>query len=147
MLHQRKLLLCYDLRDWTLYGHICVYLQGSDSQGVGMDWTRRVVAGIEEQAGLVYQAAPQLCLAGASCSVAHAVCGAQVPKTVPLKWREKATMAEMLQHFHTLADTLYYEILDLPLPQLEQLKTLRARGPRALPAEGFCQMLPMWYVP
>ena len=55
--------------------------------------------------------------------------GAQVPKAVPLKWREKATLAEMLQHFHTLADTLYYEVLDLPLPELEQLKTLRARHP------------------
>ncbi|KAK9819401.1 hypothetical protein WJX81_005916 [Elliptochloris bilobata] len=49
----------------------------------------------------------------------------QVPKTAPLKWRGVATLAEMLQHFHTLADTLYYEVLDLPLPQLEQLKTLK----------------------
>ena len=73
----------------------------------------------------------------ASCGACRAGCGAQAPKTVPLKWREKGTLAEMLQHFHTLADTLYYEVLDLPLPQLEQLKTLRARRPGALP-EGVC---------
>ncbi len=73
---------------------------------------------------------------GVSRGVRQVGCGAQVPKTVPLKWREKATLAEMLQHFHTLADTLYYEVLDLPLPQLEQLKTLRARGPETPACSG-----------
>lgn len=49
-----------------------------------------------------------------------------------MKWRQFATLAEMLQHFHTLTDTLFYEVLDLPLPHLEQLKTLKARSPFAL---------------
>ncbi len=44
-----------------------------------------------------------------------------------MKWRQFATLAEMLQHFHTLTDALFYEVLDLPLPHLEQLKTLKAR--------------------
>ena len=56
-----------------------------------------------------------------------------MPKTAQLKWRGVPTLADMLQH--PLADTLYYEVLDLPLPQLEQLKTLRARRPAPLPAD------------
>jgi hypothetical protein len=31
----------------------------------------------------------------------------------------------MLQHAGHAVDTLYYEVLDMPLPQLEQLKSLR----------------------
>jgi hypothetical protein len=34
----------------------------------------------------------------------------------------------MLQHAGHVTDTLYYEVLDMPLPQLEQLKSLRVRG-------------------
>jgi len=59
-----------------------------------------------------------------------------VPKTQALKWRQVGTLAEMLQHFNMLADALYYEVLDLPLPRLEQLKTLKARA-RCLYMVGF----------
>jgi hypothetical protein len=34
----------------------------------------------------------------------------------------------MLRHANQSVDVLYYEVLDLPLPQLEQLKTLRVRA-------------------
>ena len=58
-----------------------------------------------------------------------------------MKWRQFATLAEMLQHFHTLTDALFYEVLDLPLPHLEQLKTLKARRPLALSGKHWRALL------
>ncbi len=48
-----------------------------------------------------------------------------VPRPMPFRFREKDSLLELLQHLNAQADCLYYEVLDLPLPQLETLKTLR----------------------
>lgn len=45
----------------------------------------------------------------------------------PRRFREKSSLQGMLQHAGHATDTLYYELLDMPLPQLEQLKSLRVR--------------------
>ena len=53
----------------------------------------------------------------------------QQPKPSPLRHPGQADtvlLPEMLAQFNHAIDTLFYEILDLPLPQLEQLKTLKA---------------------
>ncbi|KAF6255465.1 hypothetical protein COO60DRAFT_1641474 [Scenedesmus sp. NREL 46B-D3] len=48
-----------------------------------------------------------------------------MPQRTPMKYRGVAALHQMLQHAGHLTDTLYYEALDMPLPQLEQLKSLR----------------------
>lgn len=47
------------------------------------------------------------------------------PKQLPLRYRERDTLCELLT-LHGLAPVkiVYYEILDIPLPQLEQLKSI-----------------------
>lgn len=45
----------------------------------------------------------------------------------PCRYRGFDTLEHMLRHANQSVDVLYYEVLDLPLPQLEQLKTLRVR--------------------
>jgi ubiquitin carboxyl-terminal hydrolase 7 len=50
------------------------------------------------------------------------------PRSSPFRYREKATLLELLSNAYgggAVADTLHYEVLDMPLPQLEALKTLR----------------------
>eukprot|EP00877_Chromochloris_zofingiensis_P003568 jgi/Chrzof1/13211/Cz07g24170.t1 len=47
------------------------------------------------------------------------------PQRNPLKYRQVNRLEAMLQHAGHAMDCLYYEVLDLPLPQLEQLKTLK----------------------
>ena len=49
----------------------------------------------------------------------------QQPQRVPLRHRCPHELARVLSHGHHATDVLYYEVLDLPLPQLEALKTLR----------------------
>ena len=51
----------------------------------------------------------------------------QQPKPQALRFPiQEMELPEMLQHFGQTADTLFYEVLDLPLPELERLKTLKA---------------------
>lgn len=51
----------------------------------------------------------------------------QQPKPQPLRFPDhEVLLPEMLVHFGQTSDTLYYEVLDLPLQELEQLKTLKA---------------------
>lgn len=51
----------------------------------------------------------------------------QQPKPQHLRFpQQEMLLPEMLsQHFGQTSDTLYYEVLDLPLQELERLKTLR----------------------
>lgn len=51
----------------------------------------------------------------------------QQPKPQHLRFSEQEMLLpEMLsQHFGQTSDTLYYEVLDLPLQELERLKTLK----------------------
>eukprot|EP00882_Tetradesmus_deserticola_P022493 GHRQ01024408.1.p1 GENE.GHRQ01024408.1~~GHRQ01024408.1.p1 ORF type:complete len:311 (+),score=118.51 GHRQ01024408.1:33-935(+) len=50
-----------------------------------------------------------------------------MPQRTPMKYRGVAALHQMLQHANHATDTLYYELLDMPLQQLEQLKSLRVR--------------------
>jgi ubiquitin carboxyl-terminal hydrolase 7 len=52
------------------------------------------------------------------------------------RFRGVAALHQMLQHAGHATDTLYYEVLDMPLPQLEQLKSLRVS--RATPPVAAC---------
>lgn len=47
------------------------------------------------------------------------------PKPSPVRHRGVATLDAALVHYQTPSTTLYYEVLDMPLPQLELLKPLR----------------------
>ncbi|KAK9823704.1 hypothetical protein WJX72_004794 [[Myrmecia] bisecta] len=52
-------------------------------------------------------------------------CYSQTPKPAPLKFRGLDSLVDMLVHYNQVTDILYYEVLDLPLPELERLKTLK----------------------
>ena len=47
------------------------------------------------------------------------------PKPGPMRHRGVATLDAALVHYQTPSTTLYFETLDMPLPQLELLKPLR----------------------
>ncbi|KAL6845478.1 hypothetical protein ACP4OV_024973 [Aristida adscensionis] len=49
----------------------------------------------------------------------------QQPKPHYIKYRGLDHLSDMLHHHSQVSDILYYEILDIPLPELEGLKTLR----------------------
>lgn len=49
------------------------------------------------------------------------------PKPQPLKWHGFDTLHAIMVHYQTVLETVFYEILDIPLRELEQLKTLRVR--------------------
>ncbi|XP_047971318.1 ubiquitin C-terminal hydrolase 12-like isoform X2 [Salvia hispanica] len=49
----------------------------------------------------------------------------QQPKPHPIKYRGVDTLLDMLLHYNQVSDILYYEVLDIPLPELEGLRTLR----------------------
>jgi hypothetical protein len=50
------------------------------------------------------------------------------PKPAPLRWRGFGALREVMVHYQALLSTLFWEALDLPLRELEQLKTLKVRG-------------------
>lgn len=50
---------------------------------------------------------------------------ASTPKQQPYRWRGFETLQQALGHPQTALDTLFYEVLDIPLQELEQLKTLK----------------------
>ncbi|CAM8970310.1 unnamed protein product [Rhodiola kirilowii] len=52
-------------------------------------------------------------------------CYSQQPKPQPIKYRGVANLTEMLVHYNQTSDILYYEVLDIPLPELQCLKTLK----------------------
>ncbi|XP_028758046.1 ubiquitin carboxyl-terminal hydrolase 13 isoform X2 [Neltuma alba] len=52
-------------------------------------------------------------------------CYSQQPKPQPLKYRGVDHLSDMLVHYNQTSDILYYEVLDIPLPELQGLKTLR----------------------
>ncbi|CAI9095954.1 OLC1v1032001C1 [Oldenlandia corymbosa var. corymbosa] len=47
----------------------------------------------------------------------------QRPKQQPIKYRA-TSLLDMLVHFNRISDILYYEVLEIPLPELESLKTM-----------------------
>ncbi|KAK3017522.1 hypothetical protein RJ639_007459 [Escallonia herrerae] len=52
-------------------------------------------------------------------------CYSQQPKPHPIKYRGVEHLTDMLIHYNQISDILYYEVLDIPLPELQCLKTLK----------------------
>ncbi|XWS56120.1 hypothetical protein CRYUN_Cryun09bG0059200 [Craigia yunnanensis] len=52
-------------------------------------------------------------------------CYSQQPKPQPIKYRGVEHLSEMLIHYNLTSDILYYEVLDIPLPELQGLKNLK----------------------
>ncbi|XP_031094460.1 ubiquitin carboxyl-terminal hydrolase 12-like [Ipomoea triloba] len=52
-------------------------------------------------------------------------CYSQQPKPQPIKYRGVERLTDMLIHYNQTSDILYYEVLDIPLPELQCLKTLK----------------------
>ncbi|KAF8006885.1 hypothetical protein BT93_K1012 [Corymbia citriodora subsp. variegata] len=52
-------------------------------------------------------------------------CYFQQPKAQPIKFRGVECLSDMLVHFNQTSDILYYEVLDIPLPELQGLKNLK----------------------
>ncbi|AQK39721.1 Ubiquitin carboxyl-terminal hydrolase 13 [Zea mays] len=52
-------------------------------------------------------------------------CYSQQPKPQPIRYRGVAHLLDMLVHYNQTSDILYYEVLDIPLPDLQRLKTLK----------------------
>ncbi|KAJ0982593.1 hypothetical protein J5N97_010848 [Dioscorea zingiberensis] len=52
-------------------------------------------------------------------------CYSQQPKPQPIKYRGVEHLSDMLVHYNQASDILYYETLDIPLPELQRLKTLK----------------------
>ncbi|XP_020222198.1 ubiquitin carboxyl-terminal hydrolase 12 isoform X2 [Cajanus cajan] len=52
-------------------------------------------------------------------------CYSQQPKPQPIKYQGVEHLSDMLIHLNQTSDILYYEILDIPLPELQCLKTLK----------------------
>ncbi|KAJ7974826.1 Ubiquitin carboxyl-terminal hydrolase 12 [Quillaja saponaria] len=52
-------------------------------------------------------------------------CYSQQPKPEPIKYRGVDHLSDMLVHHNQTSDILYYEVLDIPLPELQGLKTLK----------------------
>jgi ubiquitin carboxyl-terminal hydrolase 7 len=52
-------------------------------------------------------------------------CYSQQPKPQPVKYRGVEHLLDMLIHYNQTCDILYYEVLDIPLPDLQSLKTLK----------------------
>nr|QEP51817.1 ubiquitin carboxyl-terminal hydrolase 12-like protein [Pinus massoniana] len=52
-------------------------------------------------------------------------CYSQQPKPQAIRFRGVDHLSDMLIHYNQTSDILYYEILDIPLPELQGLKTLK----------------------
>ncbi|XP_071910826.1 ubiquitin C-terminal hydrolase 12-like isoform X3 [Coffea arabica] len=52
-------------------------------------------------------------------------CYSQQPKPNFIKYRSVDHLLDMLVHYNQISDILYYEVLDIPLPELQCLKTLK----------------------
>ncbi len=49
------------------------------------------------------------------------------PKPQPLKFHGFDTLYSIMSHYNTILETVFYEVLDIPLRDLEQLKTLKVQ--------------------
>ncbi|KAJ6311291.1 hypothetical protein OIU77_013125 [Salix suchowensis] len=62
-------------------------------------------------------------------------CYSQQPKPQPIKYRGVDHLSDMLVHYNQTSDILYYEVLDIPLPELQGLKTLKVAFHHAIKDE------------
>ncbi|CAN8259679.1 unnamed protein product [Cochlearia groenlandica] len=63
-------------------------------------------------------------------------CYSQQPNPQPIRYRGVNHLSEMLAHYKQTSDILYYEVLDLPLPELQDLKTLSVAFHHATEDQG-----------
>uniref|UniRef100_A0A453K4J9 Ubiquitin carboxyl-terminal hydrolase 7 ICP0-binding domain-containing protein n=1 Tax=Aegilops tauschii subsp. strangulata TaxID=200361 RepID=A0A453K4J9_AEGTS len=63
-------------------------------------------------------------------------CYSQQPKPQPIRYRGVEHLLDMLVHYNQTSDILYYEVLDIPLPELQCLKTLKVAFHHATKDEG-----------
>ncbi|GAA0141978.1 cysteine protease [Lithospermum erythrorhizon] len=52
-------------------------------------------------------------------------CYNQIPKPQPIRYRGVDCLTDMLVHNNQISDILYYEVLDIPLPEFQGLKPLK----------------------
>ncbi|XP_048432621.1 ubiquitin C-terminal hydrolase 12-like [Pyrus x bretschneideri] len=52
-------------------------------------------------------------------------CYSQQPKSLPINYRGVEQLKYMLIHYYLVCDILYYEVLDIPLPEVQALKSLK----------------------
>ncbi|KAJ0087958.1 hypothetical protein Patl1_32831 [Pistacia atlantica] len=52
-------------------------------------------------------------------------CYSQQPKPQAIKYQGVEHLSDMLVHYNQTSDILYYEVLDIPLPELQGLKNLK----------------------
>ncbi|CAN1747834.1 Ubiquitin C-terminal hydrolase 12 [Linum perenne] len=52
-------------------------------------------------------------------------CYSQQPRPQPIKYQGLDHLSDMLVYYNQTSDILYYEVLDIPLPELQGLKTLK----------------------
>ncbi|XVE68556.1 hypothetical protein DITRI_Ditri09bG0077400 [Diplodiscus trichospermus] len=64
-------------------------------------------------------------------------CYSQQPKPQPIKYRGVEHLSDMLVHYNQTSSILYYEVLDIPLPELQGLKTLKVAFHHATKDEVF----------
>ncbi|KAK9289736.1 hypothetical protein L1049_007895 [Liquidambar formosana] len=55
----------------------------------------------------------------------------QQPKPQPIQYQGAENLSDMLVHYNKTSDILYYEVLDIPLPELQALKSLKVSFHRA----------------
>ncbi|KAJ6923886.1 ubiquitin carboxyl-terminal hydrolase 12 [Populus alba x Populus x berolinensis] len=65
-------------------------------------------------------------------------CYSQQPKPQPIKYRGVEHLSDMLVHYNQTSDILYYEVLDIPLPELQGLKNLKVAFHHATKDEVNC---------
>ncbi|MCD9646610.1 ubiquitin carboxyl-terminal hydrolase 13, partial [Datura stramonium] len=68
-------------------------------------------------------------------------CYSQQPKPQPIEYRGVDNLADMLVHYNQTSDILYYEVLDIPLPELQSLKTLKVAFHHAIKDEVVIRMI------
>ncbi|CAN4100824.1 unnamed protein product [Withania somnifera] len=52
-------------------------------------------------------------------------CYSQEPKSQPIKYQRGANLVDMLVYYNQISDILYYEVLEIPFPEVQSLKTLK----------------------
>jgi ubiquitin carboxyl-terminal hydrolase 7 len=62
-------------------------------------------------------------------------CYSQQPKPQPIKHRGVDHLSDMLVHYNQISDILYYEVLDIPLSELQGLKSLKVTFHHAMKDE------------
>ncbi|KAL3335872.1 hypothetical protein AABB24_031873 [Solanum stoloniferum] len=68
-------------------------------------------------------------------------CLSQQPKPQPIKYRDLDYLVNMLVHYNKISDILYYEVLDIPLPEFQGLKPFKVAFHHATKDEVVIHMI------